>query len=61
MFIGRIGCALGRHRVDRRHIQKLYGREVGRCKHCRRVMEQASPGEWVVTPLHDAGLGQRPR
>lgn len=61
MVIGRIRCALGRHQVDRRTIQSMYGREIGRCRSCRQVLEQEYPGEWIVTPLRDAGLGQRPR
>ncbi len=61
MVIGRIRCALGRHRVDRRTIQSMYGRSIGRCRSCRQVLEEEAPGHWIVTPLRDAGLGQRPR
>ncbi len=61
MAIGRIRCALGRHRVDQRTIKTMYGREVGRCKCCSQVLEQEFPGVWIVTPVRDAGLGYRAR
>ena len=61
MVIGRIGCSLGRHSVDREDILKVSGRNTGRCKHCRKVLEEFLPGHWVVPPLRDAGLGQRSR
>ena len=61
MVIGRIACALGRHRIDRDNIRKVSGRETARCKSCRRVLEQEAPGIWNEIPLHDAGLGHRPR
>ena len=61
MAFGLIRCALGRHRVDKRKTKMIYGRETGRCRSCNQVLEEEYPGHWIVTPLHDAGLGRRTR
>lgn len=55
MFIGRIGCALGMHAVDRRGVRKLYSNRVGKCRHCRKTLEDDGGG-WRVLSVHDAGL-----
>ena len=61
MVIGAIQCTLGRHEVDRATVKAKYGRPVGRCSRCRKVLEERYPGSWVVAPMRDAGLGQRLR
>lgn len=61
MIIGRIRCTLGRHQVDRSTVRPMYGRPVGRCSRCRKVLEEEHPGLWIVVPTRDAGLGHPPR
>ena len=59
MVFGRIRCALGRHRVHRGKISKMYGREVSSCKNCGQVLEHMQPGVWEVAPLQNAKIDRR--
>lgn len=61
MVIGRIRCTLGRHEVDQATVKARYGRPVGKCSHCRKVVEERYPGSWEVAQLRDAGLPGRLR
>jgi hypothetical protein len=61
MVIGLIRCTLGRHVVDQATVKARYGRPVGKCSRCRKVLEERSPGAWEVPALRDAGLPGRPR
>ncbi len=59
MIFGRIACAFGRHRVDRKRIRKVHGQAVGRCRSCRKPLEEQLPNEWVEILVHESGLGAR--
>ena len=57
--MGRIGCALGRHSIDREKITRVSGQQVGRCRNCKEPMEEVEPHSWAVQKVGDAGLGPR--
>lgn len=59
MKLARIGCALGRHRLDHGKIKRIHGAQVGRCRHCAAPLEEVTPQVWEVQRVHDAGLGRR--
>lgn len=59
MKFARLGCALGRHSIDRNAIRPVHGGQVGRCRHCATPMEEVEPHVWAVLQVHDAGLGPR--
>lgn len=59
MNIARIGCALGRHRLDDSKVRRIHGARVGRCRHCSAPMEEIAPQVWQVQRVRDAGLGRR--
>ena len=59
MTMGRIGCALGRHSIDREKITRVSGQQVGRCRNCKAPMEEIEPHHWQLLQVHDAGLGPR--
>ncbi|KNH00932.1 MAG: hypothetical protein ABJF09_13765 [Qipengyuania citrea] len=59
MTMGRIGCALGRHSIDREKITRVSGQQVGRCRNCKAPMEEVEPHSWAVQKVRDAGLGPR--
>ena len=58
MFMGRIACAVGKHAADPRGVRQLYSSQVGRCRHCRKPLENDGAG-WRVLAIHDAGLDRR--
>ena len=59
MTMGRIGCALGRHSIDREKITRVSGQQVGRCRNCKAPMEEVEPHSCAVQKVRDAGLGPR--
>ena len=59
MKLAKIGCALGRHRLDSSKVRKVHGSQVGRCQHCNAPMEEVMPHIWEVQQIRDAGLGRR--
>lgn len=59
MKLARIGCALGRHRLDRGNVRKVHGSHVGRCRNCNSPMEEVTPHVWEIQRVRDAGLGRR--
>ncbi len=59
MKLAKIGCALGRHRLDPGKVSKVHGSHVGRCRNCNSPMEEVMPHVWEVQQVRDAGLGRR--
>lgn len=59
MKLATIGCALGRHRLDRGNVRKVQGTHVGRCRNCKSPMEEVMPHVWEIQRVRDAGLGRR--
>ena len=58
-MIGRIGCALGRHKVERATLRTVMGQRVGRCKACAAPLEESHSDVFTRPALHDAQLGPR--
>ena len=58
-MFGRIGCALGRHTVDRDGLRVVMGQRVGRCKTCATPLEESFRDVFVRPSLRDAELGPR--
>lgn len=59
MKLAQIGCAFGRHRLDRGSLRKVHGARVGTCRHCKSPMEEITPDVWEIQRVRDAGLGRR--
>lgn len=59
MKLAKIGCALGKHSLDRNTVRRVHGAQVGRCRHCNSAMEETQPNVWALQRVHDAGLGRR--
>ncbi|TMM48422.1 hypothetical protein [Qipengyuania marisflavi] len=59
MTLGYIGCAIGRHTIDKQAIKHIHGTDVGRCRHCSAALEHQHPDHWVVQQVRDAGLSHR--
>ncbi len=54
-----LGCALGRHKIDRKAISHIHAGHVGRCRHCSTPLEESTPHNWTALRLKDAGLGRQ--
>ena len=58
-MLGRIGCALGKHRVDGGSARVVLGQRIGRCRCCSTILEERYRDVWERPALHDAELGPR--
>lgn len=59
MKFGIFACALGRHRIDERRVQRVHGQQVARCRNCSTALELRGRDEWVPVAVRDAGLSHR--